>query len=144
MSTFPAVIPPRDPGARLARPGMTLGCLTERLCPWSPAGPEHRPHRLTTRADRGPKSEGPAASSSGGGFRTRSIAHDREAHVAAMAVLFRERAPRLLRGFAARKRALHLLGAMHQRVEIERAELPADDPVLTACHDVSPLCAFIS
>src|ERR1051325_11304292 len=58
--------------------------------------------------------------------------HDREAHAGAMAVLLGDLAPAILGFLAGLERTLHLRGALHQLVEVHRAELAADHPEIAA------------
>src|ERR1700677_1768064 len=61
---------------------------------------------------------------------------NREAHAAAVAVFFRDRAPGIFGFLAGGERTLHLGGAFHQLVEIHRTELAANHPEITsALHD---------
>src|SRR5882724_437218 len=62
--------------------------------------------------------------------------HDRKAHAGLMTVLFRDRAPGILRLLPGLERALHLGRTFHQPVEVHRTELAADHPEIAAVlHD---------
>src|SRR3954453_21164515 len=69
---------------------------------------------------------------------------DGEAHAGPVAMLFRDLAPAVLGLLAGLERTLHLRGALHQAVEVHRAELAADHPEIAAvAHDCLLLAELV-
>src|SRR4051794_14440413 len=69
---------------------------------------------------------------------------DGEAHAGPVAMLFRDLAPAVLGLLAGLERTLHLRRALHQLVEIHRAELAADHPEIAAVsHDCLLLAELV-